>query len=439
MTIPYRHFANVSWSEHTNHEVDLVWNLNLPWMKNKFLFGFEYDESRSRPGSLARDYSRVAPVLAVRGQYAGLTLTGQNAVDFHDPINHEPVNARLVWDPDKFTTGDWRDPRWTKHIYGSHRGSFFPGGDFPDGRFHTMVGVRHSWRWDERKGTGPMYGANFEVTPDITLFFSRSEVWQPNGRICSDRAPATPVGCAADELGDLPPETGLGWDFGLKTKWKDDTITGTINFFKLDRLGIRREDEDLTRADSRNRDHFANLPGSVQEVTLYRGSGQEGAEGIEVEMVWTPSRNFQTMIGYSWIWEAKIKTPPFTGVNLTPIQIDNNATLLNRRLRMTPEHMFHIWSKYTFTEGKLKGLSIGGGLRAKTEMQFVAQSPAADVILSGYTALDARVGYETKLFGRRTDLSLSVDNLNDTRYLSGWGQMRRTFYFTYRMYFDQDR
>jgi iron complex outermembrane receptor protein len=81
-----------------------------------------------------------------------------------------------------------------------------------------------------------------------------------------------------------------------------------------------------------------------------------------------------------------------------------------------PRHSGSLWTVYEVQRGRLRGLSVGGGVRALS-YRFV--DPANSVVLPGYGRLDAMTSYvfgpmrkEEKLF----KLSVNLQNLTDRKY-----------------------
>jgi iron complex outermembrane receptor protein len=107
----------------------------------------------------------------------------------------------------------------------------------------------------------------------------------------------------------------------------------------------------------------------------------------------------------------------------------NANAVFNTRLPGAPERSFNLWNKYTFTEGGLSGLTVGGGLRHRSEIN-IAQARDWDASRGGltagdYTVFDAMLGYNTEIWGMQTNFTLNVTNLTDKLHSEGgWNYAR---------------
>ena len=84
--------------------------------------------------------------------------------------------------------------------------------------------------------------------------------------------------------------------------------------------------------------------------------------------------------------------------------------------------MFNLWTKYTFQQGGVKGLRVGGGLNYVGDMTYVGNNPT--VQFPSYTTVDLTIGYGFQAMGLRWDVDLSVKNITDEEYYvsaSSWG------------------
>jgi outer membrane receptor for monomeric catechols len=86
-----------------------------------------------------------------------------------------------------------------------------------------------------------------------------------------------------------------------------------------------------------------------------------------------------------------------------------------RTLNGTVEKIGNIYTTYSFREGRLKGLSIGGGAnhRGKQVVGNVANQPFNYRYAKPYTIVSAHTSYDLRLGKVRTRLQLNVANLLD--------------------------
>jgi outer membrane receptor protein involved in Fe transport len=377
-------------------QVDLLIKKDLPWIKNKLLVGYQYDNNRSYRVNPPFDFSNVTPQVG-RG---GVLLTGQDVFQNYDPLIMPPLRmgeaATLLSGP--FTYGDARE---IIGFYALHRGVLL------NDRLHTMLGVRHEYeKGTDTKGTTPTFGLNYHFMEGFAFFASYSENFRPNrgGNFTGPNAESEPGFVAI-----MPNELGVGIDIGIKTNWMDDKLSGTFTYFKVERENIRRLDWATFFADPRNSDNDAN-----NNIRPYGVSGLERSQGLEMDLIWTPSENYQLLFSWGWMWDAQIVENP----QWPPTSLDR-LTQIGRRADGAPEHMLAVWSKYSFAEGPLHGLSVGFGAHYTSSQgqnfglrQYRAFSDAT-------TIFDAMVGYTTTVFGRRTSFNFTVRNLLDSFYTLG--------------------
>ena len=374
-------------------QADLLFKKDLPWIKNKLLVGYQYDKNQTYRVNAPFDFSNVTPQIG-RG---GVLLEGQDVFNNYDPLIMPPLRQgeaiTLLDGP-----FEYGDPREIVGWYALHRGVLF------NDRMHTMAGVRHEYeKGTDTKGTVPTLGLNFHFTDGFAFFASYSENFKPNfgANITGPNAESDP-----DYVAILPNELGVGIDIGIKTNWMDDKLSGTITYFQVERAQIRRRDWLRSLNDPRNSD-----TDDTNNLNFYGVSGLERSQGIEVDLIWTPSDNYQLLFSWGWMWEAEVVENPSW-----PDDSQDRLIQIGRRADGAPEHMIGVWNKYTFAEGSLKGLSLGLGAHHTSANAhnfglrfFRVEAPAA-------TILDAMVGYTTTVFGRHTSFTLTMRNLTDKFY-----------------------
>jgi len=88
----------------------------------------------------------------------------------------------------------------------------------------------------------------------------------------------------------------------------------------------------------------------------------------------------------------------------------------------------NFFTRYTFTDGPLKGAYIGGGLnfrlrtyRGNADLDGIAATPPTALWSPAYTLYSALAGYRRNLFNRPTTFALNVSNLFDKDYYRSGG------------------
>ncbi len=284
------------------------------------------------------------------------------------------------------------------------------GTEWFDGRLNTLFGYRIEQIQDENiNGQGgligigpkyeeasPMFGASFEITEGISVFgsYSRSARPGPGSMILGP-------GATEEEIGNPgPPGLGKGIDFGLKASIRDNYITGSMSWFQVSSENESVvKDVERTDNDPRNNDENPN-----NNVIWQQPAGERQSSGLEVELVFTPSRNYQAVFSYTWLAEAEIVEDP--------LQPQFNG----KRLGVNPEHTLGLWNKYEFTEGRLEGLSIGLG--AKYMGSYNAQGPYSDnqYEMDEFLVFDLLLRYVLKWREHPVEISLNIQNLLDNDY-----------------------
>ena len=390
-------------------QVDIVLNAEFGGAKWLWLIGGEHirDYYQNRPWTY--DYTVLEPVLDRDGN----TLVGSRVYQFWDPFIHEPIRlSKVAVGPDPFTIYE-EDPNRREGLYTSVRASFL------NERLHAMAGIRSETFTQKIYSSGnlvdslsvsaktPMGGLLYEVTESLAFFASFSENYQPN-RGVNVRG----RGARDDEIEGLPPEYGRGYDVGLKLNFRDSSLSGSLTYFQLERENIARPDRLRNLTDPRNLDDsFTN------NVTWTSVSGRERTAGIELDLLWQPSTQYQVLAAASWMWEARRVTDPA----LDPEGVEFERTIDNKlRLPNAPEYLLSIWNKYTFTEGRFVGLSAGIGFRYTSNVNPRGDEPlVSDLVLGGFVVWDAMVEYPFVWAGIDSRVQLTVRNLFDKKYSEG--------------------
>jgi outer membrane receptor protein involved in Fe transport len=296
-------------------------------------------------------------------------------------------------------------------IYASYQASAF------NDRLNTLISFRKEKNEDGLSGTVPSFGVNYEVIPGLTVFGSRSENFRING------PNITGAGVLPGELlPSSPPETAVGTDIGIKTSWRENSLVGTVTYFTLENSNIRRTDTQRTQYDEpRNLDNI-----SSNNVQWFSFGGVERSEGMEIDLAWAPVRGYESVLGASYIWEAKIVSDPSRAVGTYDYEFQ-----IGRRLGNTPKFQFKWWNKYKFSDGPLKGISVGAGLRHYGSTPGATHQPLFDEHNEAYTLIDLYVGHEAELWGHPIKTALTIENATNHKYIQGlnntWADPRKIF------------
>lgn len=253
-----------------------------------------------------------------------------------------------------------------------------------DERLHLMAGARHTHRFQgtihEWKIT-PQYGAVYDIPglKGLSIYASYSESFTPN--------------LQRDGLGNvIAPRIEANQEAGFKLDFFDGKISGTASIFHLEQKNVNL------------RDFAAEAERGVSPLYIFAGKAQ--SEGAEADLVLTPYRNYQVVLGWSRLWEAR--TVAADDVRQVGVRLDG-----------APEDTFSIWNKYTFTSGRLKGAYVGLGFK-HTGSIHVHPSWSVTIYSEPYWYADVLLGYRWNLSKKvSADASFKINNALDEEYLDG--------------------
>ncbi|MBI4626193.1 MAG: TonB-dependent receptor [Verrucomicrobia bacterium] len=391
-TIPYAERTNVSWNFAEVNNVDVLFTKNILGGRHRLLVGGQITDTEAKTGTRRMEYTSLQPVV-----HNGVTFTGRNVALNYNPFIDPQIDVRNLIKEINPIVG--RNYAHIRSYYVSYQASTFKD------RLNTLISVRHEGNADGTSGTVPSFGVNYEFIPGFLFFASRSENFRVNG------PNITGPGVRPGELQtNLPPEEAIGTDIGIKSNWKENALVGTLSYFTLDNKNERRTDTARTMlTEPRNLDNT-----NTNDVQWFNIGGRERSSGLELDLAWTPVRDYETVLAYSYIWEAKIVADP----SLAPGSNDARIQI-GRRIGNTPVHQFKWWNKYTFAKGRWKGLALGAGVR------FIGATPGAthqtifDEYNPAYRLVDLYAGYRTKLMGRPVSAALTVENATNHIYVQG--------------------
>jgi iron complex outermembrane receptor protein len=239
---------------------------------------------------------------------------------------------------------------------------------------YNMLAAEGSQFDGSASDTTPQVGASFAVLPNVTVFASYSESYRPQlGNDALDNP--------------FPPLTGEGYEGGVKVELLDGKLVGTVSYFDLTLTGLIRTDFSFVKPDGTTGGNFA--------------SGEEQSKGFDVDLVYSPIPNWQTVIG----------------LTLLDTEILNNTQqpqLIGLRTVNAAEVYATLWSKYTFTDGGMDGLWIAGGASYTGGGRITRYSWA--FTNDSYTLVDIAAGYRFEARSVPMELQLNVKNILDERY-----------------------
>lgn len=225
----------------------------------------------------------------------------------------------------------------------------------------------------------PQAGLLYKLTPEVSAYVAYSKSFVPNSADLYD-ADENYIGPAKDPIGE-------GYDVGLKAAYLDGKLSGTISAYQI-------RNNNLIQSIA-----AFNSAGELAFKTVQTGMTQ--SRGVEFDVVISPIPNWQTYLAYSHQNAIYYKNPEDTSLEGVP-------------LLGSVRDMGSVWSKYRFISGALKHAYVAGGMTWQGFQKATDQNHS--LYFRPYSLFDLTLGYTTKVYGRDTELSLSVKNLTDKDY-----------------------
>ncbi len=284
------------------------------------------------------------------------------------------------------------------------------------------------------EGESRMAGASFEVAKDITIYASYSETYLPT-TVPNLGGGYNPVQIAARaaELGldpvaeqarltaqgaDIIPkhETGKNSEIGVKLNLNDGKIVSTVSIYQLDRINRMLDDSARQTGEALN---YTAAGAYSRLVRWYSNDASYRSEGLELETIWTPIRNYQAYISASWMWKAAV----LDDASINPASAVA-PIYFGERMMNAPKYRLNIQQKYTFSDGAIRGLSLGLGMRYSSKLNNNTADISFNPRNGGYTAgdyvvFDGSISYPFELLGYQLRANLRGTNLLDKDYSEG--------------------
>ncbi len=305
-----------------------------------------------------------------------------------------------------------------------------------------IVGAREDLR---SKATSPSLGFVGFVTPWLGVFGNYSKNFSP------------PSGGTPDVDGNsLEGPRGEGFDYGIKLSLLDGQIYATLTRYDSRQMGrIINIQAEITRLQQ----NWVNVRSDDSGRTSvdFRDTEEVKASGYEAEVVANPTRAVRLSAGIAFPETEIVERLPglrrYFAANLSAWETAlasgnvNDATALRNninatrqtlesstegtRLDRTPDYRWNVYSSYNFSQGRWKGLSLGGGFNGRGRIKIGTVDPrilfntAAPTNeqrrIAGFTEVKApavyttaaRIGYRFRLAGVRTNVQLNVNNVLD--------------------------
>jgi outer membrane receptor protein involved in Fe transport len=319
---------------------------------------------------------------------------------------------------------------WDERItfVGGLRRDYYESREYAIGSFSTTTGRPATLATLEKELTADVFSAGLTYFPTNWLGFyaNVSETFNPIG-----------AGDPSLYLKQFDQTSGLGYSGGIRFRLRDGKIVGSLGYYDT------TEENRVTGYGQTEINRIWNNINRTERTlpTAYRDTSDISSKGYELDVVANLTKNFRLRGNFATpktkqsnalpdtikyfnenlpIWQAALSEPTTTNIAQinadiaalrTRIQSGNEGRALNNQA----DYNGSIFGNYTFDEGTLKRLSVGGGFTVLGRRIIGNQvTNAFDYIKApAYYTLSATAGYSFKVAKRDIKLQLNVNNLLD--------------------------
>lgn len=371
-------------------QADLYWSRRFGPVENKLILSA--DQAINRQTTWSYNAGRL-PAADRLPAPVNLVLRPGQPVVFNDP----------PWSPEKFTLAS--DSKGETRAFSISDQVALLGN-----RWRLLAGARH-----QRTGTTdiqslwtPQYGTTVHLTPALTLYGLYSESFsQQFQRKPEDNDWADPV-------------LGEGRELGLKFELWERRLSGMVALFQTERFN-----------------QFGTIPLDPPNPAQYNPNSQtvyrdEASEGVELDLLFVPSRAWQITAGYAYT-ESEVTANP----GEKNVSAQDWPSVVGAPLANTPRHRFNTWGRYNVGSGPLRGAYLGAGAIHSGRRSAQVDGRTLFFNLPSYTTVDVLAGYRHKVGRYDIDYSVRVENVFDEYYIRSQNAFGppRNFKFTVRASF----
>lgn len=270
----------------------------------------------------------------------------------------------------------------------------------------------------EATKTTPQFGVGFKLRRDLLLFASYSESFFIEDRSLTSWNPAYNPSLPSSATNRVTitepakPTTGSGYEVGVKTDFLNGRVSSTVSLFHLE-----RENRVL---------RFRETAPDGTFPTLTRQGTVDESEGVEVEVTWSPTDNWQIYATLS-LMDVRTTKGTFPTVNAYSsdpavqaayVAAYNEAKglILNAVPEGSAETLATLWTRYNFKGGMLDGWWVGGGFVHTGDKAQRTANPT--LFLDASTIYDLTVGRNWKANRTSWSGTLAWKNVSDEEYFN---------------------
>lgn len=249
-------------------------------------------------------------------------------------------------------------------------------------RLQAQVGFRSDWFEQEfqdratrrsapqsRRGFSPRAGLSYKVVPEVAVYSSIAKSFRPV--MDSNTGFSTASGGKPFE-----PETGLGYEAGVKAELLDKRLGITAALFRITKENV-----------------LATNPADTSQQIQ---TGEVRSQGFDLNVSGAITPEWRVIGGYAYI----------------DAEVTKDTTIpVGARLQNIPMHTLGLFSVYEFHNGPLKGLGFGGGVNGVSDR--AGSSTNDGFLMPAYAKVDLLGFYK---LNDAAKVSLNIYNLLDKEY-----------------------
>ena len=363
---------------------DFLGNYHIGPVANQSAAGFTLTDEYNRAAFLNANGATTGPITAPL-----FGVAGRQTFNMANPQMDSVVVPSFASYGSPSAVGSWTNNRRSTYYY-QHQAEIIPnrlivvGGlsyatlqinDVPAVFARNTAGGTRVVNFEENLHR---YGIVLNVTKEIALYALDSTTFSPQNN--SNTRDINGV--------LLPAMVGEGTEFGIKTALMGGKFSATLSFFDMSLTNV------------------AVLQAGLSPITglgYFTAAGSQTQKGWDATLSYSPTPNWQII---ATAYDGTVK--------------DQNGAILNN----TYDSLYSFFTRYQFTDGSLKGLSIGGG-GSKTGGNYFT-TPGSYVFPTGVTPgpITLESVWNANLFasyqyGKNWTFRLNIENVLDETFALG--------------------
>lgn len=425
-----------------------VWNTKLTDQRFLLVAGHRYDRFEDHNYERVRTDGSNRDVRAAANRIFAYRYLSDRDLPVIDPPNVDPVSgieSRVAKTNGFFSekpvtyqqlaaSGQWLENRRLHTLFGMRRD-----------HYRENINDANSNVRDSISQELQQFGPKIRTDSQKVTSYTASGVYHFNDRfsLVAGYSESFDAGQTSRGIGgeSLPPLISQGQEVGIKFQLWDDRVVGNVTYYESEQ--------------SNNR--LGGQAGPINEIWGLIGTPDSGVfetyrdrqtfegTGYEIEFTAMPTPNWRLLFNISFpetaIVEGLIDTRAYYQSNVgawqsaaDSIEAGGEASRANnirnrigrieealesvesgRRLDNSFRYTANFFTRYFFTEGPVKGFSVGGGMnfRGKRLVGNEPGDPFAYVYARSYALATMMIGYDRPLRNGELNLQLNVSNVFD--------------------------